>query len=293
MKNLGRILSLSLLIVLLSCSLSFAAGLELIDSYPPDGGDGFHPENVVVKLYFNEDVSAKEVQDANQNAFKFTDEKGKSLPLKVLYSEKDLDQIWVMVDQSLESDKPYKLEISGTLQIPNGDTLGENKTIEFRTRNTSSDTTGYMAIMGIMVVGMVLVTSISTKRAMKKEAAQGEASKINPYKMAKETGKSVEEIVAKTEKEKEKQKAKAESHSSKKGNRGSKNADSAKDQREAGDTKKVKAVRPISATGSTFITGRKAEAELKAAEAARKAATTTTNPKRATGKSKNTKGKKR
>lgn len=257
MKNIGRILSLSLLIVLLSCSFSFAAGLELIDSYPPDGGTGFHPDNVMVKLYFNEDVSAPEVQNANESAFYFTDEEGGDYPLRILYSSKNLNEIWVLVDQSLQPDKAYKLEISGDLQTANGHTLGEDKTVEFRTRNTSNDTTGYMGIMAVMIIAMVAVTTISSRREAKKQEAEKSGDvKVNPYKIAKETGKSVEEVVAKVEKEKEKQRAKEEANASKYGGKG-KGKEDAQD-----DKKRVKGPRPISAAGSTYITGRKAYCQI-------------------------------
>jgi hypothetical protein len=196
MKRAGVILSLSILMFLMSFSVCFAAGLQLLDSYPRNGSDDSTLENVVVKLYFNEDVSAEEVQAANKGAFKFTDEEGNELPLRILYP-KNKDEIWVLVNQRLESDSQYKLEISSDLRVPNGDTLGEDQTVEFKTRNTSTDTTVNMALMGIMMVGMIIFTSISTKRALKKEEAKKtEEQKINPYKVAKETGKPVEAIVA-------------------------------------------------------------------------------------------------
>ena len=291
MKKLGSILSLCVLIVLLSTSLCFASGLQLEKSYPEDGTTGYQPENLLVKLYFNEDVSAKEVQDANQNAFKVTDSKNKEIPVRILYNSKNLKQIWVLIDATLQSNSDYKLKISGDLKIANGDTLGNDKVIRFKTRNTSMDTTVNMVLMGVMMVGMIIFSSLSTKRNLRKqEEEKGEVPKVNPYKVAKETGKAVEDIVAKTEKQKEKVKAKA----SKK----TKELESEKEQwTEAGSAeadngnKRVKGARPISVTGSTYITGRKAAAEAEAARAAAKAAAATTRPKNATGKSKNTKAR--
>lgn len=294
MKRAGIILSLSILISLMSVSVCFAAGLQLLDSYPRNGSHDSTLDNVVVKLYFNEDVSAEEVQEANKKAFKFTDEEGNELPLRILYPTKNNKEIWVLVNQSLKSDSQYKLEISSDLMIPNGDTLGKDQTVEFRTRNTGTDATVNMVLMGIMMVGMIVFTSISTKRALKKEEAKKETEKkVNPYKVAKETGKPVEAIVAKTEKEKQKARARAEKRNRKLATQNEK-SDEGKNK---DGYKRVKGPRPISAAGSTYVTGRKAKAEkereLAAAKAAARAAAGTTRPKGQKGKNKNKSTKKR
>ncbi len=291
MKRAGIILSLSILMILTSFSFCFASGLELLKSYPEDGSDNSRPENFAVKLFFNEDVSAKEVQKQNEAAFRFTTDKGKELPIRVLYNDKKPKEMLVLVDQTLESNTSYQLHISSDLQLVNGDTLGEDKTINLKTRNLNTDNTVNMALMGVMMVGMIFFTSISTKRQLKKqeeeEAAKGEA-KVNPYKVAKETGKSVEDIVAKTEKEKAKARAQAEKKNKNKAQQQDK---STVEKDEARDTKRVTGPRPISAAGSTYITGRKAKAEKEREKAAAKAAAGTTRPKNATGRDRNKKAK--
>jgi hypothetical protein len=169
--------------ILTSFSFCFASGLELLKSYPEDGSDNSRPENFAVKLFFNEDVSAKEVQKQNEAAFRFTTDKGKELPIRVLYNDKKPKEMLVLVDQTLESNTSYQLHISSDLQLVNGDTLGEDKTINLKTRNLNTDNTVNMALMGVMMVGMIFFTSISTKRQLKKqeeeEAAKGEA-KVTP-----------------------------------------------------------------------------------------------------------------
>ena len=176
MKRAGIILSLSILMFLMSFSVCFAAGLQLLDSYPRNGSDDSTLENVVVKLYFNEDVSAEEVQAANKGAFKFTDEEGNELPLRILYP-KNKDEIWVLVNQRLESDSQYKLEISSDLRVPNGDTLGEDQTVEFKTRNTSTDTTVNMALMGIMMSRYDHIYIHIDKESAKEEEAKRRRTK--------------------------------------------------------------------------------------------------------------------
>ncbi len=292
MKRAGIILSLSILMILMSISFCFADGLELLDSYPKDGSHDARPENFLVKLYFNEDVSSQADQVNNEGEFKFTDAKGKALPIKALYDEKKPKEIWILVEQTLESDSEYKLHISGDLETANGNTLDGDKTISLKTRNIKTDTNVNMALMGVMMVGMIVFTSLSAKRQLKKqeeeERTKSEA-KVNPYKVAKETGKAVEDVVAKTEKEKEKARAQAEKKNKGKPQEQVKKTEQGHDAEK--DTKRVTEPRPITAAGSTYITGRKAEAEKERERAAAKAAAGTTRPKNATGKDKNKKSK--
>jgi hypothetical protein len=147
-------------------------------------------------------------------------------------------------------------------------------------------------MMGVMMVGMIVFTSLSAKRQLKKQEEEEKTrpdAKVNPYKEAKKTGKSVEDVVAKTEKEKEKARAKAEKNSGGRQQAGANAADNEGDLQN--DTRRVTGPRPISAAGSTYVTGRKAQAEKEKEKAAAKAATGTTRPKNATGKDRNKKAK--
>lgn len=293
MKKSGIIIGLSILMTLMSFSFCFAQGLELLDSYPKDGSSDSRPENFLVKLYFNEDVSGMQTEESNDNAFKFTDSKGKQLPVKVLYDSKRPKEIWVLVNEILESDSSYKLYISGELTNDNGDSLGEDKTINLKTRNLNTDNTVNMVLMGVMMVGMVFFTSISAKRQMKKQTEEAKAEgkeKVNVYKVAKETGKSVEAVVAKTEKQKAKARAQAEKKNQSRVRDEGKSADEKAAQPDM-NTRRVTEPRPIAAAGSAYITGRKAIAEREKAMAAAKVAAGTTRPKSATGKSRNKKAK--
>jgi hypothetical protein len=293
MKKAGIILSLSILMILMSISFSFAQGLELLDSYPEDGSNDSRPENFLVKLYFNEVMSSDKVQKENANAFRFTDAKGKELKVKALYDSKKPKEIWVLVDETLKSDRSYKLYISGDLADADGSTLGKDRVINLKTRNLSTDNNVNLALMGVMMVGMVVFNTMSTKRQMKKQEEEENLksdAKVNPYKVAKETGKSVEAVVAKTEKDK----AKVRAHVEKKNKGRPQNQERAEAGKAAEfdrETRRVTGPRPISAAGSTYITGRKAKAEKEKEKAAVKATAGTTRPKNATGKSKNKKAK--
>ncbi|WP_312647346.1 hypothetical protein [Aminipila sp.] len=282
-RRIGAIVALTLLMVMMTTSLCFAGTLELEDSYPRNGDKGMQVENSGVKLYFNQNMINKNNEAANLKCVKLTDSKGKKLPLRILYSPKEKGLVLVLVDkQTLLSDSSYKLSVSGDIMAASGETLGEDVHIKFNTVDTSSSMKANMIMMGIMMVGVIWVSSRSAKRKEEKDKEEAAADdKVNPYKIAKETGKSVEEVVAKDQKEKEKQRRKME----KKLAREAKGDDYYDDDDDEAfnDNKRVKGARPISAGGSSYITGRKAAAE----EAARrKAQAGTTKPKNK-GKKKN------
>lgn len=282
-KRIGAIVALTLLMVMMTTSLCFAGTLKLEDSYPRNGDKGMQVENSGVKLYFNQNMINKSNEAANLKCVKLTDSKGKKLPIRVLYSPKEKGLVLVLVDkQTLLSDSSYRLSVSGDIMAASGETLGEDVHIKFNTVDTSSSMKANMIMMGIMMVGVIWVSSRSAKMKEVKEKEEAAAEeKVNPYKVAKETGKSVEEVVAKDQKEKEKQRRKIEKKLAKQG----RNDDYDDDDEDVvvNDNKKVKGPKPISAGGSTYLTGRKAAAE----EAARrKAQAGTTRPKNK-GKKKN------
>ena len=99
---------------------------------------------------------------------------------------------------------------------------------------------------------------------------------FNPYKEAKKTGKSVAEVIAAHEKEMAKKAAK----DAKKAARHQEEDDDEYEEIEDNGNYKVKGPRPISASGSTYITGRKAEAETRAAEEERLAKRRAANGKK-------------
>lgn len=245
MKRIGTILSLSVLIVLLASSISFAGDLSLVDIYPKEGENGLQPNNVAIKMTFSENMTDPAAIANNERLFKITDDKGKALEYDVLYNaEKYPDQIWLQIVKTLEADAEYTLTISKGLKSSAGNTLDENIVSHFAVRDTTADNNGYMILMVLMMVGMVGFTVWDTSRKAKKESAKSqEDSKVNPYKEARKTGKSVEEIVAKTEQEKakqEKQKAKASGQQDEK-------EDDSKEIRDG--VYRLKSRRPISAAG--------------------------------------------
>lgn len=274
MKRAGKILSLIVLIVAFSTSLGFAetGALALKDTYPKDGATGTSIENVSVKLYFDSQLTAEKAGKVNgEDIVKFYDPDGKELPTRILYPPKEEGVVLVLLDNTVDADKDgkadvviqsnaqYKMVISGELVDDEGNALGQDKTITFTTINQKTSMMINMGMMVVMFGGMMYFSTKAAKKSAEEEAKRRREEKVNPYKEAKKTGKSVEEIVEKDQKEKAKRAAK----------------EAAKAARESDDdeyewidinTYRVKARRPISAGGSSYVTGRKAIAEAKKAE---------------------------
>lgn len=206
MKRIGAIVSLLVILIVLSTSMSFASGLTLISSFPEDGDSSLMPANIAVKLVFSENMTSEEAQAANESRFAITDSEGKAIKFDPLYNaDKYPNEIWIQITETLTDDTEYTIKIAAELESSAGNSLDDPISISFATRDTAADSNGYMILMVLMVVGMVVFTAWDTKRQMKKkDGGKDEDSKVNPYKEAKKTGKSVEEIIAKAEKEKEK-----------------------------------------------------------------------------------------
>ena len=286
MKRTGRILSLVLLIVMLASSLTFADALELEDTYPKNGYKNAAIDNFGIKLFFNQDVNSEEFAAENEKCLKLTDPEGKKVPIIVVYSEEEQGMVLVLADVT---DKDYKitestkytLTISEDFTASNGETLGEDVTIDLTTLNQSRSQKINMALMLVMFGSIMF---FSRKQNDKKEEVKEAEEKINPYKVAKETGKSVEEVIEEDRKKKEKLAAKEARKAKKEQRYLGEYDDDDEEEEEVYDSgrKHVKGPRPISAGGSTYITGRKAEAE----KARHKG---TTNPKRGKAGAKNKK----
>ncbi len=283
MKKFGAILSLALIIVMMACSLSFAGSFQVEKTYPKDGDHDKSVDNFCLKVYFNESVHDSD-KKANAKCVTVVDEEGEKLPVSLYYSPKEKGMMMALVEPEntakVKQDTEYTITISGDFQNDNGDTLGEDYVVSFKTLNSKRATMINMIMMAVMFGGIMIFSTKSMKKEAAKEAEKrGAEEKVNPYKVAKETGKSVEEIVAQDQKKKAKKAASQARRVAKDKAERDKLAQSIAEAEEkpAGGAKHVKGPRPISAGGSTYITGRKALAE----EARRKG---TTNPKNKSGK---------
>lgn len=273
MKRIGALVCLSAMLVLLTTSICFGANLELKETYPRNDQKSTSIDNLGVKLYFNNEINDPKTEKINADCFKILDPKGKEIPLRVLYQPKEQGQVMVLADNTskrlkIESNSTYKLIVSGDFVDNDGNALGDDVTVKFTTINQTRNAQINMIMMVVMFGGIFFFSSRSMKKEMVKQQQEREKeAKVNPYKEAKKTGKTVEEIVEKAEKEKAKKAARA----------ARKAARARGEEVEEDDDElyegiyKLKKPQRISEGGSSYITGRKAIAEAKAAEEARRA----------------------
>ena len=322
MKRAGALICVILMAVLLMAPAAFAddssssataakTDLEIVTSSPEDGATGVAVDNLSVKIRFNKDVypASADIKKANAKQFKLVDADGKKIPLQVYYSDKEEGLILVAADvysgknkNTIKGDVTYTLNIGRNFQAADGSTMGQKATISMTTLNQGRSTAIYMILMVLMMAGMVFFTVRSTKKDEKKKKEEREFKEgVNPYKEAKKSGKSVEEVVAKQSKKKAK---KEEAIRKQKEAEAAIEAEIIEKIRKESN-KRVSAPRAISASGSDLKlrvvkdSGEKVDAkeiEAKAAEA-KKNNKGTTNPKNQSGKSKNknkkNKGKKK
>lgn len=290
MKRIGAILCLALMTLFMSASVCFAGEGDLVikEQYPKDGATGTAIENASIKVWFNQPVKPKNqnIRKANKKAVKLTDEKGKEVPIYVAYSpdEEGLMMVLSSENANIQGDTKYTLTIDSSFQATNGDTLAKEDKVTIKTLNQSQATTVNMVMMVVMMVGMIFFSSRSAKKQMEKEKNEkGKHETVNPYKEAKRTGKSVEEIVERDKKNKEKQAAAAAKRAAK---REKELLEEEKDTAVVSSNKRVAGPRPISAAGGKYKAPKKSTEKKQQNKG-------TTRPKNQTGKQKNNKNKKK
>ena len=184
-------------------------GFQILKTTPKDGYSRVQAQNVMVKIYFNDDVD--EVVSANENNVTFTDNKGKDVKFKIYTDQKQKKMIGVLATNDLKVDKTYHVTISENFVNNDGDTLGTAQTVTFMTK-----TSGGGLIYALLMVAMVVVMIFFTIREQRKkkedeevtEGKPAQSKQRNPYKLAKEKGISVEEATRIINKEKEKEQRK-------------------------------------------------------------------------------------
>lgn len=259
MKKIGAIISLVLLLVLFSTSFALAAPFSVEATSPKNGDTGMAIDNMGVKVEFTQPVYSKDFEAENAKQCKLVDAKGKEVPIRVVFNPKETNIVLILADTSngavIEGSTKYTLTVGPEFSAADGTLLGEELKVEFETLNPATSMTSSMVMMGVMVIGMVYFSSRTAKKEAEKARMKKEEA-VNPYKVAKETGKTVEEIVALEQKKKEKKTHKE-----------------AKKQRHVAENKveissnnmRVSKPRPISAGGGQYKTGKAAIAAKKAA----------------------------
>lgn len=224
MKRIGALVCVVMMAVTLLAPACFAAsngdtgnksGFTLMESSPEDGATGVAVDNLSFKLKFSAEMEPtnKAIRNSNAKQFKLVSDEGEKIPIKVYYSPDEEGLLLVAADiysknkknLKIGSDQEYTLTIKRDLKASDGSSLGEQQEIVIKTLNQSRSTFIYMILMALMMVGMVFFVLRGNKKEEKKKAAEREFKEgVNPYKQAKKSGKSVEEIVAKESKKKAK-----------------------------------------------------------------------------------------
>ena len=206
MKRIAAVLCIIMTLILACSSFAFADGLYVESITPADGSKGYQPQNMAIKVRFSEQMSEAA---ENQDKFSITAPDGTEIPFQLVHSEKKYpNELWAVLSQDLLPDTEYTVNVKAGIVSKSGSTLENGQTTVFYTRNTKIDNYISMAFMVVFMVFMFVATSKAAKKAAEKNdpiaAEKAAIAKMNPYKMAKEKGISVEEAQAIVEKEKEK-----------------------------------------------------------------------------------------
>ncbi len=277
-------------------------GFEVRSSSPADGDERVAIDNFSIKIYFSKEMvpANKTVYKNNAKQFTLKDEEGEKIPVKVYYDtgkERKRGLVLVAADYSdnnkndiqIKGDETYILTIGDGLQASDGTKYNQTTTIKVKTLNQQRSTLVYMILMVGMMVGMVFFTVRSAKKAEEKKKEEKTTKGSNPYKEAKKTGKSVDEIVERDNKKKRK---KEEAEEKRREAEAALEAEILEKMRRE-KNKRVSAPAPITKAGGTYKPEVKKSSQNSGEKKTNKG---TTNPKNQSGKKKNSgkkKGKKK
>lgn len=214
MKRVSLIAVITSIMIMASAVMCFAdSELKLVSSYPENGQKNTSMENLGVKLTFNNPINSEEAKKADADKFSIVDEDGKAVPVQVLFSDKNDGLVLVLADPdegfTAKNNSEYKLVVDAGVVDNDGNALAKPVTVTFRTYNQRVNNMVNMAMMFIMFGGIMFLSVRQQNQKNEEEAPQTpkEAPKdaFNPYKEAKKTGKSVEEVMAEQAKKEEKE----------------------------------------------------------------------------------------
>ena len=208
MKKISLIAILMSIMIMAASAFCFAeGGFDLVESYPENGQSNTSMENLGVKLTFSNAMGSAEATAANADKFAIYDEDGKTIPIQVLFSDKEKGLVLVLADTDkgfvAKNNSEYRLVISGDLVDDDGNVLGEDRTVSFKTYNQRVNNMVNMAMMFVMFGG-IMVLSLRQNNEKEEDEPKEETKDqaFNPYREAKRTGKSIEEVKAEQAKKK-------------------------------------------------------------------------------------------
>jgi hypothetical protein len=225
MKRTALVLSLILIIsalfvpaVYADGTLIAANGLQIVSTTPRDGETGKQPQNMAVKFEFSENMIDEAKIAANTPLFSVKNASGTAIKFDVVYNaSKYPNELWLILDETLESNSEYTCTAKAGIASASGNTLASDYTFTFKTRNTKTDATLSTVLMFVMM-GFMLFTTVRSAKKMAEEqmnkgkGPQDDDKNMNPYKLAKAKNISVEKATAIIEKDKAKQAKKQEKY---------------------------------------------------------------------------------
>ena len=209
MKKTVAILCLALMVVMTFSAVAFADGLEIVGVSPADGGKGLQPQNVAVKVKFSADMMDEAAIAANEKLFSIVDPEGKEIATTITYNEKKFpNELWILAGEDLASTTTYTFTAKAGIKAADGSALGSDFVSTFSTREVKKDSSISMILTVVMMGFMIVMTTRAAKNAKIKEdpveAQKAALAKMNPYKISKAKGISLEEAKAEIAKEREK-----------------------------------------------------------------------------------------
>lgn len=179
-KRILAILTGLVIFGVMFCQPAFASGgLELVSAFPEDGKSGYEIMNQYARLVFSGEIDV----EANKNYFKVVGPEGKNEPVRVLEQEDQPERVNLLFEKELVESTEYTIIIDEKLSDVDGNTLGEDIEITFKTKSMKTESL-ITTVMMFAMMGVIIVMTF--REQMKQQNQQDDGKqKVNPYKEAK------------------------------------------------------------------------------------------------------------
>ena len=163
------------------CQTAFAAGtLELVSAFPEDGKSGYEIMNQYARLVFSGAIDVEQ----NKEYFKVEGPEGKEEPVRVLEEADQPERVNLLFENQLVESTEYTIIIDGALSDVDGNTLGEDVTITFKTKSMKRESL-ITTVMMFVMMGVIIVMTFREQAKQQRQQQSDEKQKVNPYKEAK------------------------------------------------------------------------------------------------------------
>lgn len=179
-KRILGIITAWMIFGVMLCQNAFAGGtLELVSAFPEDGKGGYEITNQYARLVFSGAIDVEE----NKEYFRVEGPEGEKESIRVLEEENQPERVNLLFENQLMESTEYTIIIDGALSDVDGNTLGEDVLINFKTKSMKRESL-ITTVMMFVMMGVIIIMAFREQMKQQSQQQTDDKQKVNPYKEA-------------------------------------------------------------------------------------------------------------